>query len=95
MDKVGKQQKAEQKAKSDATLAQGEKAKLEQVKKQTSVRQTEEYVKIDVEREERNSTDDDNKKNPPKKNTAQKKTETQENICFTDPTLGRKIDFSR
>lgn len=91
MDKVGKQQGAEQKAKADAVIEQGEKARTEQMKKENSVQELKEYNKIDVNKDGHNGTNE-NPKNA--KNPESKKEDSQQDDFFTDPTIGRKIDFS-
>ena len=90
MDKVGKQEGAEQKAKEEAIVEQGEKAKAEQIRKDSSVQELEEKNKIDVNKDGHKPTDF--KQQNQKKAKPTQKADSEE--FFTDPSLGRKIDFS-
>lgn len=94
MDKVGKQQGAEQKAKADAIVEQGEKAKAEQAQKETSVSKMEKYEHIDVNKDGHNANGFDTMEEKKDAGDRNVTASSADDEFFTDPNLGRKIDFS-
>lgn len=91
MEKVGKQVAGEQKAKEEENVKQAETFNRELIERKTAVQEMNESGKINVNKDGHNGAAPQNQK--PQK-TAKPDTKDAADDYFTDPELGRKIDFS-
>ena len=90
MDKVGKQIAGEQKAKEEENVKQAESFNRELMERSVTVQETNEYDKINVNKE---GHQENGQQTMHKKKDA-KSVQSANDDYFTDPELGRKIDFS-
>lgn len=90
MDKVGKQIAGEQKAKEEENVKQAESFNRELMERSVTVQETNEYDKINVNKD---GHQENGQRTMHKKKDA-KSVQSANDDYFTDPELGRKIDFS-
>lgn len=95
MEKVGKQIATEQKANEEASVQQAESFNRTLQEQQKTVQEMKEYDKIDINKDGKRGADVHLENKDQKKNKKAKPEECKTNAYFTDPELGRKIDFSR
>ncbi|MEL3908884.1 MAG: hypothetical protein P1P64_07760 [Treponemataceae bacterium] len=95
MEKVGKQVATTQKANEDANVQQAESFNRTLQEQQSTVQEMKEYDKLDVNKDGRSGADVFLGNEEHKKSKKPKTNEINASEYFTDPELGRKIDFSR